>query len=207
MSVGCVLLAAGRSARMGGGDKLLAALDGRPVLGHSLAAIDDCAAVQHVVVVTNSANRADVAGVVRGCGSEKVRALVTGGVERQDSVAAGLAALPSVDVIVIHDGARPLVGAHDFAEGVQIARASGAAVAGAADGGHGQASRRERAGCGDAGTARSCGRLRRRRRFGASCSCVRTTRRPPTARWLRTMLGWWSGWASRSWCTRRRCGI
>ena len=131
MRVGCVVLAAGRSARMGGADKLLAPLDGRPVLAHSLAAIAACAELTDVVVVTSASNRAAVARVARACGGGKVRALVTGGAERQDSVAAGLAALPNVEIVAIHDGARPLVVAEDFAAGVRAAQSTGAAVAGA----------------------------------------------------------------------------
>ena len=131
MSVGCVLLAAGRSARMGGGDKLLADLAGRPVLAHSLAALAACDQIAHVVVVTGAANRAAVAQLARSHGGGKVRALATGGAQRQDSVAAGLAALPNVELIAVHDGARPLVDAEDFSEGVRIAREVGAAIAGA----------------------------------------------------------------------------
>ena len=131
MSVGCVLLAAGRSARMGGGDKLLADLAGRPVLAHSLAALAACDEITHVVVVTGPANRAAVAQLARSHGGGKVRALATGGAQRQDSVAAGLAALPRVELIAVHDGARPLVDAEDFSQGVRIAREVGAAIAGA----------------------------------------------------------------------------
>ena len=131
MSVGCVLLAAGRSARMGGGDKLLAPLAGRPVLAHSLAALAACDQIAHVVVVTSPANRAAVAQLARSHGGGKVRALATGGAQRQDSVAAGLAALPNVELVAVHDGARPLVDAEDFSEGVRIAREVGAAIAGA----------------------------------------------------------------------------
>lgn len=130
MSVGCVLLAAGRSARMGGGDKLLAALAGRPVLAHSLAALAACDEIAHVVVVAGAANRAAVAQIARLHGGGKVRALAMGGAQRQDSVAAGLAALPNVELIAVHDGARPLVDAEDFREGARLAREVGAAIAG-----------------------------------------------------------------------------
>lgn len=131
MSAACVLLAAGRSARMGGGDKLLAPLAGKPVLAHSLAALAACDDIAHVVLVTSTANRAAVAQIARAHGGGKVRALATGGAERQHSVAAGLAALPRVELVAVHDGARPLVKAADFSEGLRIARAIGAAVAGA----------------------------------------------------------------------------
>ena len=131
MSAGCVLLAAGRSARMGGGDKLLAPLAGRPVLAHSLTALAACDEIAQVVIVTSAANRAAVARIAASCGGGKARALVTGGAERQDSVATGLAALPNVELIAIHDGARPLVEAADFSAGLEAARKLGAAIAGA----------------------------------------------------------------------------
>ena len=132
MRVGCVLLAAGRSTRMGGGDKLLARLGDRPVLAHSLAACEGAAAVTEMAVVTSPENRAEVAAVVRAYSTGKVRALVPGGAERQDSVAAGLATLPRADVVAVHDGARPLAGSAAFEEGAALARECGAAIAGRA---------------------------------------------------------------------------
>ena len=130
MRVGCVLLAAGRSARMGGGDKLLARLGDRPLLAHSLAACEGAGSVTDVVAVTSAANRRDVAEIVLRHSAGKVRALVTGGAQRQDSVAAGLAALPRADLVAVHDGARPLAGAVAFEEGIARAVEMGAAVAG-----------------------------------------------------------------------------
>ena len=125
-----MLLAAGRSARMGGGDKLLARLGDRPVLAHSLAACEGADSVTDVVIVTSAANRREVADLARRCSVGKVRALVTGGAERQDSVAAGLAALPHADLAVVHDGARPLAGAAAFEDGIRLALETGAAIAG-----------------------------------------------------------------------------
>ena len=130
MRVGCVLLAAGRSARMGGGDKLLARLGDRPVLAHSLAACEGADSVTDVVIATSAANRHEVADLARRCSNGKVRALVAGGAERQDSVAAGLAALPHADVVAVHDGARPLAGAAAFEEGIRLVLETGAAIAG-----------------------------------------------------------------------------
>ncbi len=105
--VGAIVLAAGSSRRMGGGDKLLADLSGQAVLRWSLEALEDCADVDDVVVVTSSSNRADVAGICRGLG--KVRALTLGGRERQNSVRAGLTVLRQSVIIAVHDGARPLI--------------------------------------------------------------------------------------------------
>ena len=128
MRVGAIILAAGSSRRMGGGDKLLADLAGRPVLSWSLAAFQDCEAVNDVVVVTSEANRSAVAELCRGY--DKVRALVTGGNERQDSVGAGLSALRSVGIVAVHDGARPLITARGIAGCVERARDGVGVIAG-----------------------------------------------------------------------------
>ena len=126
--VGAIILAAGSSRRMGGGDKLLADLAGRPVLSWSLAAFQECDAVTDIVVVTSEANRSAVAELCRGL--DKVRALVTGGQERQDSVGAGLSALRNVGVVAVHDGARPLISAGAIAGCVGRARDGVGVVAG-----------------------------------------------------------------------------
>lgn len=126
--MGAIILAAGSSRRMGGGDKLLTELAGRPVLSWSLAAFQDCAAVSDIVMVTSTANRSAVADLCRG--HDKVRALVTGGRERQDSVAAGLSALRTVAVVAVHDGARPLISAGAIAGCIDRAREGVGVVAG-----------------------------------------------------------------------------
>lgn len=120
MRVGAIILAAGSSRRMGAGDKLLADLAGQPVLSWTLDAFEACAAVDDVIVVTSRANRSQVAALCSGSG--KVRALVLGGRERQDSVWAGLSALPAVEIVAVHDGARPLITPEGIAGCVEAAK-------------------------------------------------------------------------------------
>ena len=128
MRVGAIVLAAGSSRRMGGGDKLLADLAGRPVLSWTLAAFEECDAVDDLVVVTSPANRAAVAELSRGL--SKLRALVAGGRERQDSVGAGLNALARIDLVAVHDGARPLITADGIAGCIERAAEGVGVVAG-----------------------------------------------------------------------------
>ena len=124
--VGAIVLAAGSSRRMGGGDKLLADLSGKAVLRWSLEAFEDCRDVDDVAVVTSSSNRADIADICRGAG--KVRVLTLGGRERQDSVRAGLAVLRRCAIIVVHDGARPLISAAAVASCIASVREGHAGV-------------------------------------------------------------------------------
>ncbi|HKQ98227.1 MAG TPA: 2-C-methyl-D-erythritol 4-phosphate cytidylyltransferase, partial [Candidatus Polarisedimenticolia bacterium] len=106
MTIGVVLAAAGRGVRLGAGaPKAYLALRGRALLEHSLApflARPDVTAV--AVVVGDPAAMPDF----ETARDARVR-IVTGGVERQDSVRAGIAALGEVDLILVHDAARPLV--------------------------------------------------------------------------------------------------
>ncbi|MCY3559546.1 MAG: 2-C-methyl-D-erythritol 4-phosphate cytidylyltransferase [Chloroflexi bacterium] len=128
MRVGAIVLAAGSSRRMGGGDKLLADLAGRPVLSRTLSAFEECDAIDDMVVVTSPANRAAVTELCRGL--SKVRALVNGGRERQDSVWAGLSTLRAADIVAVHDGARPLITPGGIAACIERAREGTSVIAG-----------------------------------------------------------------------------
>ncbi len=105
--VGAILLAAGRSERMGGADKLLAPLGGRPLIEHAIAAFAGHPAIDELVVVASEANFAAISALLTQ--TAPAARVVRGGERRRDSVRSGLAALPSCDYVVVHDGARPLV--------------------------------------------------------------------------------------------------
>ena len=137
--VDAILLAGGRGERMGGVDKTLVPLQGRPLIAHALSTFVACDAVDGVVLVHGPANRDALAGLAAALGGGEILALVPGGARRQDSVEAGLAAVeaqaPDPDgtaLVAVHDGARPLVSAAIIAEGVRLAAAHGAAIAGTA---------------------------------------------------------------------------
>ena len=105
-----IVVAAGSSSRMGGIDKLGLEIGGRPVLAWSIAAIAAAPEVGRIVVVAAGPRRRDVESAPWL--PEKVLAVVEGGGRRQESVHAGFAALDGADeerVLLVHDGARPLV--------------------------------------------------------------------------------------------------
>jgi 2-C-methyl-D-erythritol 4-phosphate cytidylyltransferase len=128
--VGAVIVAAGRSERMGGVDKLFAPLAGRPLLSHTLLAFEDAPCVDRIAVVASERNIAAVRELVAESRFARVRAIVPGGARRRDSVRAGIEALAGVELVVVHDGARPLVAAGLVTRVVEAARASGAAICG-----------------------------------------------------------------------------
>lgn len=117
-TVGVIVVAAGSGARLGLGEpKAFVPLAGRSILERSLDGVFGMAEPAHVVVVapTELLERAEgLARAAAGVASDHVT-VVAGGASRQDSVAAGLAALdPSVRVVLVHDAARALTPAALF---------------------------------------------------------------------------------------------
>ena len=110
MTTIALIVAAGRGTRMGGHlPKQYLDLAGRPVLGHTMAAFTDHPHVDSVRAVIHPNDmdlyRASAQGL-------EVMEPVFGGVSRQDSVLLGLESLTEFTPkkVLIHDGARPLVG-------------------------------------------------------------------------------------------------
>ncbi len=128
-TAGAVIVAAGKSQRMGGVDKVLASLGGKPVLAWVIDAFERCDAIEQIVVVVSEGNLAQVRGSILKQGWSKKIELCIGGRRRQDSVRAGLERLDGCDWVVIHDGARPLVTVDLINRGLEAARGTGAAVA------------------------------------------------------------------------------
>ena len=92
--VAAVVVAAGRGQRLAAPDKVLLPLAGQPMLAWSLAAIAATPQIGTVVVVAGEHTIASVEALIEERAFQKVVAVVPGGERRQDSVAAGLAALP-----------------------------------------------------------------------------------------------------------------
>ena len=106
-----VVPAAGRGERLGAaGPKALIPLRGRPLLEYALAALDAASTVETIVVAAPPDALEPVTAAARRAAGSKLAGVVPGGSDRQASVARALAALPAGPTIVlVHDGARPLV--------------------------------------------------------------------------------------------------
>jgi 2-C-methyl-D-erythritol 4-phosphate cytidylyltransferase len=124
-----IVVAAGSSRRMGGQNKILADLHGRPVLWYSLAAIAEAGVGCTVLVVAPDVCEVFQA-LCRQAGWPAIDRVVAGGDRRQDSVRAGIDAIgEDVEWILVHDGARPLITAGDIRRGILAAAERGTAVA------------------------------------------------------------------------------
>lgn len=101
-----VVLAAGTSERMGGVDKLMMSIAGIPLVAWTLRSVAAATSVRRIILVAHPGRVTEITE------TPYVRALdpivVPGGPRRQDSVANGVDAA-SGPVVLIHDGARPLV--------------------------------------------------------------------------------------------------
>ncbi len=131
MSVAVLVLAAGRGERLGADvPKAFVPLAGVPLLLRTLAAVARVREVDRVVPVVGAADRERLALIAPAlAGIPKLAPPVRGGAERQDSMQAGLASLaPDVDLVAVHDAARPFVRARDVARVLAAAREVGAAL-------------------------------------------------------------------------------
>lgn len=126
---GAVIVAAGTASRMGGIDKVMAQLGGEPMIVKTVREFQQCDAIKEIVIVTRQDLIVQIMGL---CAKfDKVKAVVSGGDNRQESVWAGLNALSSrVKLAAIHDGARPLVSWQLIDRTVRAANTYGAAAPG-----------------------------------------------------------------------------
>lgn len=123
-----IIVAAGRSERMGGADKVTVELVGRPLIAWPLAAFRRCDAISGVIVVAGRSSVSRISALVEEWRFDNVVDVVPGGDTRQQSVRAGIDAATRADIVAIHDAARALVTPELIARGVALARESGAAV-------------------------------------------------------------------------------
>ena len=124
---GAVIVAAGSASRMGGIDKVMAPLNGEPMIARTVRAFQNCDAISEIVVVT----RQDlILPITSLCAQmDKVQAVVAGGSSRQESVHLGLNALSGkCKLAAIHDGARPLISWQVIDRVVRAANTYGAAA-------------------------------------------------------------------------------
>jgi len=111
VSVWAVLAAAGRGERLGGDrPKAFTRLGELPLLAEPLRRLDACDWVDAIVVVAPPDWEEPAILVAEEIGADKVRAVVTGGTTRADSVRLGVAEVAEdALVVLVHDAARPLV--------------------------------------------------------------------------------------------------
>ncbi|OGC14694.1 2-C-methyl-D-erythritol 4-phosphate cytidylyltransferase [candidate division WOR-1 bacterium RIFOXYC2_FULL_37_10] len=122
MKTTAIITAGGSGKRMGGSKQFLALL-GKPMLEWTIDAFKKCDAINEIILVVASEN------------VEKAKSygfkVAEGGAERTDSVRNGLALVsPDTDIVLIHDGARPLVTDKIIRSAIEGTKETGACIVG-----------------------------------------------------------------------------
>jgi 2-C-methyl-D-erythritol 4-phosphate cytidylyltransferase len=110
-----------------GEDKLFADVAGRPMLALTLAAAATSGAFARTVIAAPSERHALIRELAE-CEGVVDLVLITGGERRQDSVRGALEAAGEVEVVAVHDAARPLCPPQLFIDCVVAAQRHGAAT-------------------------------------------------------------------------------
>jgi 2-C-methyl-D-erythritol 4-phosphate cytidylyltransferase len=111
-----------------GADKLWLEVGGRPLITWTLQAVAAARCFDTVCVVAPEEHWGALHAAASAAGLGDVR-LVEGGDHRQDSVRAGLAAVPAAEHVLVHDAARPLCPPDVFHRVLDAAREHGAVTA------------------------------------------------------------------------------
>jgi len=109
-------------------------LHGKPVIIYTIEHFERHPEVDRIVVVCLEAWVPELERLLRRYDIRKVATIVAGGATGQDSIRNGLVAMQDLagdeDIVLIHDGVRPLIDERLVTENIAVAREHGAAVTG-----------------------------------------------------------------------------
>ena len=129
-----LILAGGTGQRMktSGMPKQFLDVYGKPIIIYTLEAFEHNTYIDEIVIPCNEAWIEYMKGLVQRYNLKKVKHIIRGGADRMGSVNAGLNALPQEaderDVVIIHDGVRPLIQDEIICKNVEVAIEKGNAM-------------------------------------------------------------------------------
>jgi 2-C-methyl-D-erythritol 4-phosphate cytidylyltransferase len=124
-----IVVAGGKGKRFGGPrPKQFLALNGIPIIIHTLGKFERSQTIESVIVVLPAEETAGFESLAKQFALDKVTRIVSGGETRAQSVAQGLAAIQAAEIVAVHDGVRPLVAVEEIDAVVRRAALDGAAV-------------------------------------------------------------------------------
>ncbi|MGG0413508.1 2-C-methyl-D-erythritol 4-phosphate cytidylyltransferase [Peribacillus simplex] len=123
-----VIPAAGQGKRMKAGkNKLFIELSGIPIIVYTLRVFEEDPDCRGIILSINPAEKDYFSQLIAAYGLKKVKKLVMGGKERQQSVYNGLQHAGE-EIILVHDGARPFINLGQISELTTAASLHGGAV-------------------------------------------------------------------------------
>lgn len=134
MNYGLILAGGvGQRMRRTGMPKQFLEVFGKPIIIYTLQKFEYCENIDAVVIVCHSSWKDYMESMLQRYGLKKIKAVVSGGKDRQESVLNGLKYIQAngaldEDVIVIHDGVRPLIQENILSENIRVAMKYGNAM-------------------------------------------------------------------------------
>ena len=131
MKIVALIAAAGKGKRMNSRiSKPFILISGKPILAYTLEKFEKCKLIAKIYLVVSPEEKEIChKNIILKYNFSKVQELVDGGETRQDSIYNGLKALDKdADIVVIHDGARPLVEESIIQDSIEKAQEYGAAI-------------------------------------------------------------------------------
>ncbi len=131
MNTSVVIVCAGNSTRMGGVNKILLPLGERLVIGVTMQAFQKCESVEEIIIVARESDIPAIKEEAEKAGITKLKECTTGGATRQESVINGIRCISKgIQLVAIHDGARPLVKPEHIEKVIKDASVFGGATLG-----------------------------------------------------------------------------
>jgi len=128
-----ILLAGGTGVRMGthGMPKQFLPLYGKPIICYTIEVFENCEEVDQIIIPCTQDWTGHMSKLVERYRFQKVKQVVPGGVDRQNSIINALNVLEDVepeDLVLVHDGVRPLVQNETIEENIRVAKIHGNAM-------------------------------------------------------------------------------
>lgn len=123
----------GQRMRRTGMPKQFLEVYGKPIIIYTLQKFEYCGDIDAVVIACHSSWKDYMESMLQRYNIKKVKAVISGGKNRQDSVLNGLKYIQANgasddDVVVIHDGVRPLIQENILSENIRVAKKYGNAM-------------------------------------------------------------------------------
>jgi 2-C-methyl-D-erythritol 4-phosphate cytidylyltransferase len=125
-----IVAAGGIGKRMGKHTpKQFLPINNKPILIHTLQRLDNCPSIHEVILAVSNDYMAHARELLKAWQIRKVKQVIPGGKERQDTIYNALQRTGSdVSIVLIHDAVRPFVSVKKIEEVIRAAESEGAAI-------------------------------------------------------------------------------
>ena len=130
-----IILAAGNSKRTRGINKIFYRISGKPLIFYTIRAFEKHPQVNGIILVVRESDSKKFFTLIKKYGFKKIKLVARGGKKRQDSALNGLKAAEKLgaesgNLVLVHNGANPLVSQNEITNVIQAAKKYKAALVG-----------------------------------------------------------------------------